>query len=362
LIYTVSILTHKYGLERYKVVDTPKTGEFSAKVIVIVCQNCLDMYDRCLSRGPDYNTFSDYFTYIMNHSPELSFSDSKKTNVTADSEVSAVDAAGESNHSDSAVCKVVTKRLAQSAIPRVREIPVKEAATRGHFRDKDRDKDKDKDKDSAAVTDAPIPCSSAVAPPVCSGDASSNVSASIDGNDHIPILESQAEGEDDGALGGSVVTAVLEYKVPAPTEPKKKGRKPKLRLCEVAVQEPLLDYCTAANINVNINDSKDLNTSTSLDVMDILEAEVPGMAVGMGMGMGVSHVSEPPAASCTVSQATYYTNSTATRGAVVTLVNDRRHWKGTAIINKASETVKKKQKIFNPNIAGSFAKTRPPFN
>jgi hypothetical protein len=353
------MLTHKYGLERYKVVDTPKTGEFSAKVIVIVCQNCLDMYDRCLSRGPDYNTFSDYFTYIMNHSPELSFTDSKKTNVTADSEVSAVDAAGDSNHSDSAVCKGVTKRLAQSAIPRVREIPVKEAGTRGHFRDKDRDKerDKDKDKDSAAVTDAPLPCSTAADPPVCSGDASSNVSASIDGNDHGPILESQTEGEGDGALGGSVVTAVLEYKLPAPTEPKKKGRKPKLRLCEVPVLEPLIDYCTAANINV-ISDSRDLNTSTGLDVMDILEAEVPGIAVGMG----ISHDSEPPAASCTVSQATYYTNSTATRGAVVTLVNDRRHWKGTAIINKASETVKKKQKIFNPNIAGSFAKTRPPFN
>lgn len=351
------MLTHQYGLERYKVVDTPKTGEFSAKVTVIVCQNCLDMYDRCLSRGPDYNTFSDYFTYIMNHSPELSFSDSKKTNVTADSEVSAVDAAGESNHSDSAVCKVISKRLAQSAIPRVRDIPVKEAATRGYFRDKDRDKDKD----SAAVSDAPITCSTAVdPPPVCSGDASSNASASIDGNDHVPILDSQTEGEGDGALAGSIVTADLEDKVPAPAEPKKKGRKPKLRLCEVAVQEPLLDYCTAANIDANISDSRELNTSTGLDVMDILEAEVPGMAVGTGMG--ISHVSEPPAISCTVSQATYYTNSTATRGAVVTLVNDRRHWKGTAINNKASDTVKKKQKIFNPNIAGSFAKTRPPFN
>lgn len=348
------MLTQKYGLERYKVVDTPKTGEFSAKVIVIVCQNCLDMYDRCLGRGPDYNTFSEYFTYIMSHSLELSFSDTKKTNVTVDSEVSAVDAAAESTHGDPAVFKGVIKRLAQSAIPRVRDIPVKEAATRGHLRDKDRDKD------MAAVADDPAPCSAAVDPPICSGDASSNVSASINGNDHIPILGSQTEGEGDGALGGSVVTAVQEYKVAAPTEPKKKGRKPKLRLCEVTVQEPLLDYCTSANYDVNISDSRDLNNSTGLDVMDILEAEVPG--IGMGMGMGISHDSEPPAASCTISQATYYTNSTATRGAVVTLVNDRRHWKGTAINNKASETVKKKQKIFNPNIAGSFAKTRPPFN
>ena len=347
------LLLFKYGLARYKAVDTPKTGEFSARVVVIVCQNCLDMYERCLRRGADYNTFSEYFSYIMDTSPELSFIEPKSTSVVADSEVTAVDAACEIKHSESAVCKGVSKRLAESAMPRVRDITVSR-----NFPYKANARDKDKDKDRAAVINPHMLCSAVPDSTVCSGDITSNILVSIGGADHIPILRTWTDSDTDGDRDAGIVTADHEYKAAALCEFKKKGRKPKLRLCEVAVKEPLHDYCSTAYTNANSDDIKDYDNSTGMDVMDILEAEVPGM----GMGMGIPHDSEPPTASCTTSQATYYSNSTSTRGAVVTLVNDRRHWKGSAVNSKASEAVKKKQKIFNPNIAGSFAKTRPTFN
>ena len=325
--------------------ETPKTGEFSGKVTVIVCQNCLDMYDRCLSRGSDYNTFSEYFTYIMDKSPELSFSEPNKISVIADSEITAVDAAYESNQSVVADAGGVSKRLAETVIPKVKDITInRNFPHKGNL----------KDKDSAAVFDPSVLCSSALDSPDCTGDDTSNICVSIDGADHFPMQQTRVDSNRDGASDNGIVTAHQQFKAAALPELKKKGRKPKLRLCEVPVKEPIYDFCGTANINVNMNDSRDCDDRMGMDVMDILEAEVPGM--------GFPHHSEPPTASCTTSQATYYSNSTATRGAVVSLVDDRRHWKGSSVSNKATEVGKKKHKIFNPNIAGSFAKTRPAFN
>lgn len=355
-MYTVSWLPFQYGLARYKVVDTPKTGEFSPKVIVIVCQNCLDMYDRCLSRGSDYNTFSDYFTDIMENSPELSFIESKKIDVIADSELTAVDAACVNSRSHPAVCKGVIKRLAESAVPIIKDT----AVSRSHLNKNNiLDKDKDEDEDTAVI-DPLMSCSTALDTTVCTRDITSDVLVTTAEIYHFPILPTRSDSDNNEALDDGVVTAHHEYKAATLNEPKKKGRKPKLRLCEVevAVKDTLQDYCSAAPNNVDITDSREHDSSIGVDVMDILEAEVPGM----GMGTVIPHDSEPPTASCTVSQATYYSNSTATRGAVVSLVNDRRIWKGSAVTCKASEAQKKKQKIFNPNTAGSFAKTRPTLN
>ena len=352
-ICNVPWLPFQYGLARYKVVDTPKTGEFSPKVIVIVCQNCLDMYDRCLSRGSDYNTFSDYFTDIMDNSPELSFIESKKIDVIADSELTAVDAASVSSRSHPAVCKGVIKRLAESVMPIITDT----AVSRSHP-NKDNILDKIEDEYTAAIIDPIMSCSTAFDTTVRTADITSDVLVTTAETDHVPILPTRTDSDNNEALDVGAVTAHVRYKAATLSEHKKKGRKPKLRLCEVAVKDTLQDYCSAAPNNVDVTDSREHDSSIGVDVMDILEAEVPGM----GTGIGIPHDSEPPTASCTISQATYYSNSTATRGAVVSLVNDRRIWKGSAVTCKASEAQKKKQKIFNPNTAGSFAKTRPTLN
>lgn len=309
------------------------------------------MYDRCLSRGSDYNTFSDYFTDIMDNSPELSFIESKKTDVIADSELTAVDAASVSNRSHSAVCKGVVKRLAESVIPIIKDTAVSRSQLDKY---NIRDKDEDEDKDTAAVIDPLETCSTALDTTLLTGDITSDVFVTTAETDHILTLPARSESDNNEALDVGVVTAHHGYKAATLSEPKKKGRKPKLRLCEVAVKDTLQDYCSAAPNNIDVTDSRQYDSSMGVDVVDILEAEMPGM--------GIPHDSEPPTASCTVSQATYYSNSTATRGAVVSLVNDRRIWKGSAVTCKASEALKKKQKIFNPNTSGSFAKTRPTFS
>lgn len=301
------------------------------------------MYDRCLSRGSDYNTFSDYFTDIMDNSPELSFIESKKSDVIADSELTAVDAASVSNRSHSAVCKGVVKRLAESVIPIIKDT----AVSRSH---PDKNNIRDKDKDTAAVIDPLVSCSTSLDTTICTRDITSDVFVTTAETDYIPILPTRSESDNNEALDVGVVTAHHGYKAATLSEPKKKGRKPKLRLCEVAVKDTLQDYCSAAPNSIDVTDSREYDSSMGVDVMDILEAEMPGM--------GIPHDSEPP----TISQTTYYSNATATRGAVVSLVNDRRVWKGSAVTCKASEALKKKQKIFNPNTSGSFAKTRPTLN